>query len=208
MKVSLAMSHLQVAGVDPGLFLQKEHTMQKTASTVAAAASTPQASFSKTPVAGHYSSTLTTSIPIGSNRGYSDSPELWANKRRAEAIIVDSWPQPTELGSWKLSFKNVVSFFAIPRAAMLWIGEVEDAKSIDDIIVSASLSGRPILDFENLDFKIASGLVKILTGTCFQQVTTAEGKTQSQKRSLTGRLITWMICDFFEISGDNEAIWT
>ena len=38
---------------------------------------------------------------------------------------------------------------------MLWIGAVEDAKSIDDPITSASITGKSILDFENLDFKIA-----------------------------------------------------
>ena len=41
---------------------------------------------------------------------------------------------------------------------MLWIGEVEDAGSIDDLITSASEIGRPIPDFENLDFKSASAL--------------------------------------------------
>ena len=46
---------------------------------------------------------------------------------------------------------------------MLWVGEVEDAKNIDDLITSASVTRKPILDFENLDFKIASGLRKILT---------------------------------------------
>ena len=37
---------------------------------------------------------------------------------------------------------------------MLWIGEVEDAKSIDVLITSASIKGKTILDFENLDLKI------------------------------------------------------
>ena len=39
-----------------------------------------------------------------------------------------------------------------PRAAMLFIGDVEDAKNIDDVINSASVTGRPIPDYENLDF--------------------------------------------------------
>ena len=42
------------------------------------------------------------------------------------------------------------------------IGEVEDVQSIDDLITSASVTSRPILDFENLHFKIACGLGKIL----------------------------------------------
>ena len=36
---------------------------------------------------------------------------------------------------------------------MLCIGEVEDAKSLDDLITSASVAGRPIPDFENLHFE-------------------------------------------------------
>ena len=93
-----------------------------------------------------------------------------------------------------------------PRAVMQWIGEVEEVKSIDDLISSASQTGKSILDFENLNFKIASGLRKILTGNFNQQVTTAEGTVQSEKRSLTGRQIAWMIYEFCKISGDNEAI--
>ena len=64
-------------------------------------------------------------------------------------------------------------------AAMQWIGEVEDGKSIDGLITSASITGKPIPDFENLDFKIASGHRKIQTGNLKQRVDTAEGKAQS-----------------------------
>ena len=32
------------------------------------------------------------------------------------------------------------------------IGEVRDAKSIDDLITFASITGKPMLDFENLDY--------------------------------------------------------
>ena len=72
---------------------------------------------------------------------------------------------------------------------MLWTGGVEDVKSIDDLITSASTTGDPIPDFENLGFKIASGLRKILTGSIKKQVTTAEGKARPEKRSLTGKQI-------------------
>ena len=84
--------------------------------------------------------------------------------------------------------------------------KLEDAKSIDDLITLASFSGRPIPDFENLEFKIASKLTKTLTGNIRKQITRAECKAQSEKRSLTSRQIAWMIYDFFKISGDNEAI--
>ena len=45
-----------------------------------------------------------------------------------------------------------------PRAAIWWTGELEDAKSVHELITSAPITRKPIPDFENLDFKIASGL--------------------------------------------------
>ena len=85
---------------------------------------------------------------------------------------------------------------------MLWIGEVGDAESNDDLITSSSITGTPIPDFENLDFKIASGLRKNQTGN----FPTAEVKAQSEQRSLTGGQIAVNIYEFFKTSGDNEAI--
>ena len=89
---------------------------------------------------------------------------------------------------------------------MLWIGESYDGKRIGDLITSSSFTGRPILDIENLDFKIARGLRKTQTGNFKKQVTTGEGEAQLERRSLTGRQIAWMINALFKICGDNEAI--
>ena len=81
---------------------------------------------------------------------------------------------------------------------MLRIGEVEDATSIADLISSASTTGKSILDFENLDFKIASGLCKILTGNFKKTSHHSRRKVPAEKISLTGRQIAWMIYDFFK----------
>ena len=83
--------------------------------------------------------------------------------------------QNSEVG--KISFKGEVCLSSqYPRAAMLWIGEVEDAESIDELSTSASIIGSPMPDFENLHFKIAGGLRKSPAGNLKKQVTTAEGK--------------------------------
>ena len=96
--------------------------MPKAASTLAAAPSTPPASISKTPVAVHECSVPTTSSPSGNQY----------------AMKVDKWPQRTEFRSWKISCTSEVPHSSkYPRTAMLWIGEVEDAKSIDELITSA-----------------------------------------------------------------------
>ena len=164
---------------------------------LAAAPSTPPASIPKVPMTVPNSSIPTTSLSIGGTAPAVRVPDYGGPKQGdAEAIFVDKWAQPTDISSWEISFKSEVSHFSqYTRAAMLRIGEVEDAESMDGLIASASWSGRPIPDFENLDFKIASGLRKILTGNFKKQVTTAEGKAQSEKRSLTGKQIAWLIFD-------------
>ena len=89
------------------------------------------------------------------------------------------------------------------------IGEVEDAISIDDLFTSASITGRPIPDFKNLDFNSASALRKILTRNFKKQFTTAESKVPSEKRSLTGRRIAWMIYDFLKkLVATMKPSWT
>ena len=91
-------------------------------------------------------------------------------QREAGQITIDNWPQPTEFRSWKISFNSEVSHsMQYPRAARPWTGEVEDATSTSELITSASLTGDPIPDFENLDFKTASGLNKIQTGSFKKQ---------------------------------------
>ena len=76
------------------------------------------------------------------------------------------------------------------RDAMVWIGEVEDAESIDELITSASMKGEPILHFENLDFKTASGLKNILTGNSLKKSPPQEAKLNRRRdRSLADRLL-------------------
>ena len=74
-------------------------------------------------------------------------------------VRVDMWPLPTEIRSWKMSFKSEVSHASqYPRAVMLRIAEIEDAKSMKNLETSASSTSKRMPDFENLfDFKIASG---------------------------------------------------
>ena len=58
-------------------------------------------------------------------------------KRETEVIIIDKWPEPTEFGSWEISFESEVTRSSqYPRAGMQWIGEDEDAKSMDDLLIT------------------------------------------------------------------------
>ena len=163
----------------------------------------------KTPVAVHNSSIPTISLLIGSTEPTAtDSSWLWRTKKReAEATIVDRWLQPTFSRRWKICLQSDVFHSSqYPRAAIQWIVQVEDAKSIDYLITSRSMTGKPILVFENLDVKIASGLRKIQTRNFKKHFTTDKCKAQSEKGSLTGRHIAWMIHDLFKIRGEHGAI--
>ena len=123
----------------------------------------------------------------------------------AAAIVIDTWLQPAGLRSRKISFKSKVSHSSeCPRAAVLRL-QKRMLKVLTSSSTSASEVGDPMPDFEHL-LKIASGLSKISTGNFKKQVTTAEGKAKSERRSLTDRQSSWMIYDFLKISGDNGAI--
>ena len=74
-------------------------------------------------------------------------------------------------------------------------GEVENAKCIVDLMNSASVTGHTIPDFENLNFKIASGHRKIQTVKFKNKLPQPKAKGQSEKRSLAGRQNAWMIYD-------------
>ena len=89
-----------------------------------------RASISKSPLAVNNSSLQTTSVPIGNTAPTVTVPDCRGPKKsEAESIIKDNWLQPTEFGSWKNIFKSEVSHSSqYPRAALLWIGEV-DVKS-------------------------------------------------------------------------------
>ena len=127
------------------------------------------------------------------NSSYSHSHWIRrTQKERSGGIVVDKCPQPTELRSWKISLRSEVS-----HSSQYPICEVEDAKSIDDLITSASKAG----DFqdckraqENPDEKL-----KETSHHCPREGSIREQITYSEH-------IAWMVYDFFKISGDNEAI--
>ena len=106
--------------------------MSRAAPKLAAAPITPPANISRTPMAVPNSSIPTTSSPIGGSEGTETVLDYGGPKKR-ESVVTDKWHQPTEFRSWKISFKSEVSHSSqYPRAAMLWIGEIEDAESFDD----------------------------------------------------------------------------
>ena len=70
-----------------------------------------------------------------------------------------------EFQSWKVNFRTEVCLrTADPQITMLWIKEVEIAKSIDELVQSRSITGQlNFPDFDMLDAMIASALKKFST---------------------------------------------
>ena len=106
--------------------------------------------------------------------------------REVEAMIIDTLLQPTEFRNWKTSFKSeVCQSSQYPRAAMLWVG-------IDEFFTSASRTGRPTPDFENLDFKMASRRREIAKGNLRNMSPKQKAKLTPKRDHLRAdRLLGW-----------------
>ena len=106
-----------------------------------------------------------------------------------------------ELQSWKLNFRTEVCMrTAEPQVTMLWITEVEVAKSIDELVTSRSITGEHnFLDFDMIDAMIASALKSLInTQSIFRKrVSVEEQRAQNSDRFSRGRQIAYMIYEYF-----------
>ena len=77
---------------------------------------------------------------------------------------------PSTFQCWKTSFKT-------------WMKEVEMVDSVDDLKTSQSIGGHRFRNFEMLDAKIASALIKIIMNPYFRKkVSLEEQKSQMEDR--------------------------
>ena len=89
---------------------------------------------------------------------------------------------------------------------MLWVKEVEVAKSLDDLVTSQSTRGLRFPNFEMLDAKIASALKRIISNPYFKRrISVEERKARTQDRYLRGRQMAYMIYDHFRVTGAHGA---
>ena len=104
---------------------------------------------------------------------------------------VNKFLNPSMFQFWKVSSKTeVCSDSVCPTTTMLCIKEVENAKSVDDLVTSQSTEGRDVTDFEMLDAKIASALKKTISDQHFRRtVSVEEQRAQKHDRFLRGRQI-------------------
>ena len=79
--------------------------------------------------------------------------DLKRKKQRQLVLTTGLNQQNSDVGNLTSKAKSLI-LQTNPRDAMRRTGEVEDAEGIDELITSASITGRPIPDCDNLDFKI------------------------------------------------------
>ena len=88
-----------------------------------------------------------------SHSGMMDYPRIPISE-----MCLGTFLDSMDFQSWKVNFSAVVCLrIADPRITMLWIEEVEIAKSIDELMTSRSITGqRDFPDYDMLDAMIAS----------------------------------------------------
>ena len=90
----------------------------------------------------------------------------------------------------------------VPAIAMLWINEIDVAKSADDLLMSQFIEGHEFHDFEMFDAKIASALKRIITYQYFRRRVNVE----EQHAQTYGRFLRGLIYGNFWIANTGESI--
>ena len=89
----------------------------------------------------------------------------------------------------------------------MWIKEVEMVDSVDDLRSSSCVRGIRMPDFEVLDARIASALNKIIHNSHFKRrVSLEEQKAQKEDRFLRGRQISFLIYEYFRVTGATDSV--
>ena len=84
---------------------------------------------------------------------------------------------------------------------------MEMVDSVDDLRSSSSIRGISMPNFEVLDARIASALNKIIHNSHFKRrISLEEQKAQKQDRFLRGRQITYLIYDYFRVTGVHDSV--
>ena len=79
------------------------------------------------------------------------------------------------------------------------------ANTLGDLEISRSISGRIYPNFETLDARNATSLMKIIQNSAFKkEVQLEEQKAQKEDRFLRDRQIACMIYDYFRVTDTYE----
>ena len=115
---------------------------------------------------------------------------LWGRPTKTADLDLhfDKFPTPATFACWKIRFKTeVCTCSQFPTEAVLWIKEVELVDSVDDLKSPLSIRGTHGPNFELLDARIASALIKIIQNTRFKKKVSLEEMKAQKRRPLPPR---------------------
>ena len=120
----------------------------------------------------------------------------------------EKFPTPATFAFWKIRFKTgVCTCSQFPTEAMQWIKEVEVVDSVDDLMYSSSRIGVQMPNFEVLDARIGSALIKTIHNSHFKRrISLEEQKAQKKESFLRGRQIAYLIFDYFRVTGVHDSV--
>ena len=123
-------------------------------------------------------------------------------------LHFDKFPTPATFACWKIRFKTeVCTCSQFPTEAMQWIKEVELVYSVDELRSSSSTRGISMPNFEVLDARIASALIKITHNFHFKwKISLEEPKAQKEDRFLRGGQIAYLIHEQFRVTGTHDSV--
>ena len=123
-------------------------------------------------------------------------------------LHFDKFPTAATFACWKIRFKTeVCTCSQFPTEAMQWIKEVEMVDSVDDLKSSSSIRRISMPNLEVLDARIASALNRIIHNSHFKRrISLHEMKAQKEDCFLRGRQITYLIYEYFRVTGANDSV--
>ena len=121
----------------------------------------------------------------------------------------DKFPTSATFACWKIIFKTeICTCLQFPTEAILWIKEVEMVDSVDELKSSSSVRGIRMPNFEVLDAKIASALNRVIHNSHFKRRVSLEEQKKPKKKNrfLRERQITYLIYEYFRVTGANDSV--
>ena len=147
---------------------------------------------------------MSSSMPVE----FPQNPMVGQQRQQISELQFAQFPNPQSFLVKKIRFKNQATTCSdFPSDAILWIKEVEMVDSLDEIKSSRSVYGKDFPNFEMLDAKIASALNKIIQNSHFKKkVSLEDHKAQKEDRFPQGRLIVFMIYNYFRVTGAHDTV--
>ena len=97
--------------------------------------------------------------------------------------------------------RTIASSSTKPTVALAWASEIDEGTSVDQFRSSVYSSDGLVVDFETLDTKVATGLMKIMHGDFKKRITMKDEEHQMiHKKMLNGRQIAWLMFQHFRIN--------